>query len=106
MKAWKDSCKNDGPAKIRVPKGTFMTAPITFQGPCKSTKPIIVEVQGTVKGTNDLSKYTEDTWFLFEKINGVVLTGGGTFDGQGSSVWKNTDCEKKKDCGRLPTVSI
>ncbi|XP_043817316.1 exopolygalacturonase-like [Manihot esculenta] len=103
MKAWKDSCKNDGPAKIRVPKGTFMTAPITFQGPCKSTKPIIVEVQGTVKGTNDLSKYTEDTWFLFEKINGVVLTGGGTFDGQGSSVWKNTDCEKKKDCGRLPT---
>ncbi|KAJ9171785.1 hypothetical protein P3X46_015100 [Hevea brasiliensis] len=104
MKAWNEACRTDtGPAKILVPKGTFMTAPVIFQGPCKSNEPIIFEVQGTVKATNDLSQYSEDTWFLFEKIIGVVLIGGGIFDGQGPSVWKYNDCKKNKDCTKLPS---
>ncbi|CAI0464404.1 unnamed protein product [Linum tenue] len=65
-----------------------MSSPVIFQGPCLSTQPVIVEVKGTILANEDLSAYDEDFWFLFEKINGVILTGGGTFDGRGASACK------------------
>lgn len=98
---WNEACKkNADPAKVLVPKGTFLTSPVVFQGPCKSSNSIIVEVQGTVVATTNLSQY-EDYWFLFEKINGVTLTGGGTFDGQGPKIWK---CKENNECTKLPSV--
>ncbi|XP_050238383.1 exopolygalacturonase-like [Mercurialis annua] len=104
MKTWVDACKtNTQPGKVLVPKGTFVTSPVVFQGPCKSSVPITVEVQGTIKASTDLSKFSEDFWFSFEKITGLVLTGGGTFDGQGASAWKYNNCKKGGDCNRLPT---
>jgi galacturan 1,4-alpha-galacturonidase len=32
--------------------------------------------------------YEEDFWILFENINGFLVTGTGTVDGQGNAVWK------------------
>ncbi|KAJ7008271.1 exopolygalacturonase [Populus alba x Populus x berolinensis] len=89
-----------------IPGGTFVTSPVVFQGPCKSTEPIVFEVQGNVKATTDLSEYSSEQWILFEIIDGLTLNGGGTFDGQGSAVWKYNDCHENKQCQPLPSVCI
>ncbi|KAE8009441.1 hypothetical protein FH972_005878 [Carpinus fangiana] len=70
-------------------------------GPCKS--PITVQVEGTIKATTDLSDYDTQDWFLFQSIDGLILTGGGTFDGQGQAVWKYNDCHVNSNCRLLPT---
>ena len=86
MKAWVAACKSSSPARLVIPKGTYVTGPVIFEGPCESE--ITVDVQGTVKATTDISDYSEQKWFLFQSITGLTVTGGGTFDGQGESAWK------------------
>lgn len=104
MKAWIAACKSGGgPSTLVFPKGTYVSGPVTFAGPCKGT--ITVQVQGTIKATTDLSDYDTQDWFLFESIDGLILTGGGTFDGQGQAVWKYNDCHQNPNCQLLPTVS-
>jgi galacturan 1,4-alpha-galacturonidase len=104
MKAWVAACKSGGgPSTLVFPKGTYVSGPVTFAGPCKS--PITVQVEGTIKATTDLSDYDTQDWFLFQSIDGLILTGGGTFDGQGQAVWKYNDCHVNSNCRLLPTVS-
>ncbi|KAJ7008272.1 exopolygalacturonase [Populus alba x Populus x berolinensis] len=100
---WRAACDSGVPAKMVIPGGTFVTSPVVFQGPCKSTEPIVFEVQGNVKATTDLSEYSSEQWILFEIIDGLTLNGGGTFDGQGSAVWKYNDCHENKQCQPLPS---
>ncbi|KAJ7977604.1 exopolygalacturonase-like [Quillaja saponaria] len=103
IKAWNAACKSGAPAKLLVPKGNFVTGPVVFQGPCTGSEPITVEVQGTIKATTDTSEYMDPQWFSFEAINGLILTGEGTFDGQGFSAWKYmTDCQHGSDCQLAP----
>lgn len=106
MQTWLAACASTAPAKLIIPGGTFVTSPVVFQGPCKSTEPIIFEVQGTIKATTDLSEYSSPEWILFELINGFTLNGGGSFDGQGGAVWKYNDCHQNSECQPLPSVSI
>ncbi|XP_059436211.1 exopolygalacturonase clone GBGE184-like [Corylus avellana] len=102
MKAWIAACKSGGgPSTLVFPKGTYVSGPVIFAGPCKGT--ITVQVQGTIKATTDLSDYDTQDWFLFESIDGLILTGGGTFDGQGQAVWKYNDCHQNPNCQLLPT---
>ncbi|KAJ7008268.1 exopolygalacturonase [Populus alba x Populus x berolinensis] len=102
IQTWRAACDSGVPAKMVIPGGTFVTSPVVFQGPCKSTEPIVFEVQGNVKATTDLSEYSSEQWILFEIIDGLTLNGGGTFDGQGSAVWKYNDCHENKQCQPLP----
>ncbi|KAB2599345.1 exopolygalacturonase-like [Pyrus ussuriensis x Pyrus communis] len=94
-----------GDPRVLIPPGTYKSGPAAFQGPCTSAKPIVVQVLGTIKGLNDLSLYEEPYWFLFEKVEGLVITGNGVFDGQGSSAWKVAgDCGSSRDgCSPLPS---
>ncbi|XP_073263805.1 exopolygalacturonase clone GBGE184 [Populus alba] len=103
IQTWRAACDSGVPAKMVIPGGTFVTSPVVFQGPCKSTEPIVFEVQGNVKATTDLSEYSSEQWILFEIIDGLTLNGGGTFDGQGSAVWKYNDCHENKQCQPLPS---
>ncbi|KAF5462455.1 hypothetical protein F2P56_018460, partial [Juglans regia] len=100
MKAWVAACKSGGPAKLLIPKGTFVTGPVVFAGPCKGS--MTVEVQGTIQATSDVSEYSSPEWFSFENLNGLLLNGGGTFDGQGATVWKYNDCKQNSNCQILP----
>ncbi|XP_071724526.1 exopolygalacturonase clone GBGE184 [Rutidosis leptorrhynchoides] len=101
IKAWNAACHSGGPAKVLVPKKTYFTGPVLFQGPCNST--VTVEILGTIKATTDLSMYDSPEWFTFEHISGLTLT-GGVFDGQGAAVWKFNDCKhNKRSCARLPS---
>jgi len=102
MKTWIAACKTStAPAKILIPAGSFLIGPVVFQGPCKSSSPIVVEVRGTVKGTTDVSDYSSPEWVSFEYVNGLVITGNGVFDGQGPQVWHYNDCKTNPDCQHL-----
>lgn len=105
MQTWVAACHWRGNAKVVIPEGKFLISPVIFQGPCNSDT-IVVEVRGTVKGSTDISEYEEPQWILFENINGLLLNGGGTFDGQGSSVWEYNDCRTNPDCTLLAAVNI
>ncbi|OMO63897.1 Glycoside hydrolase, family 28 [Corchorus capsularis] len=100
--AWNAACQNIGPAKLVIPPGTYMAGQLYFQGPCKGSNPIIVEIQGTIKGTTDISEFQDDGWITFEYLDGLILTGGGTLDGQGAFAWKHNDCRKNINCQHLP----
>jgi len=43
--------------------------------------------------------HDDDAWISFSHIKGLIISGGGTIDGQGASWWKNSNHN-----GR-PTVS-
>ncbi|WCJ22254.1 Pectin lyase-like superfamily protein [Euphorbia peplus] len=101
MKTWQAACQAPK-ATILVPKGAFMTKPLVFQGPCKA-KPLIFQLDGTLVAPTDLSVYPEDTWILFQSVDGVSITGTGVLDGTGASAWKFNDCKKNKDCAKLPS---
>lgn len=109
IKTWVAACRGDykGPTKVVIPKGTFLTGPVIFQGPCTSSnEPIIVEVHGNVKASTDLSEYSSPEWFTFEMVDGLIVTGDGVFDGQGQSTW-NGGCKDNADsCAQAPSVSI
>lgn len=105
MKAWVAACHSKGAARVVIPSGTFLINQVAFAGPCTSTTPIIVQIDATLKGGIDVSNYVSDEWILFEKINGLIITGRGTLDGQGSAVWKYNDCGMNPNCQKLPVVS-
>ncbi|XP_011010565.1 PREDICTED: exopolygalacturonase clone GBGE184-like [Populus euphratica] len=88
IRAWKAACNYRGKARLLFPKGTFLIGATIFQGPCQGPAPIKVQIAGTLKAVPDPSTYEEDFWILFENINGLLVTGTGTVDGQGNAVWK------------------
>lgn len=85
-----------------------MLGPVTFMGPCNNT-PLIVQIQGTIKAITDISEFPGqgEEWVNFQNINGLVVTGSGTFDGQGASCWKYRDTKDDNNAPsqRLPAVS-
>ncbi|ONI18235.1 hypothetical protein PRUPE_3G203900 [Prunus persica] len=96
-KAWTDACASTAPSKIVVPKGTFKFVGTTFKGPCKAA--IEFQLQGTLQAPVDGSQLPkDDTWIGFDNVDGLTLSGGGTFDGQGAQSWKNNDCNKNRQC--------
>ncbi|KAI5399117.1 exopolygalacturonase clone GBGE184 [Lathyrus oleraceus] len=103
-KAWMAACKNSTtPATLLFPEGVFRTSQTMFAGPCTSPSPITVKVIGTLKATTDLSEYVSPDWITFLEVDGMVLNGGGVFDGQGAISWPLNDCKKNKgNCASLP----
>ncbi|KAI3971403.1 hypothetical protein MKX01_006743 [Papaver californicum] len=101
VQAWNAACHHPGGnARLVVPPGKYKLLPVVFQGPCTSEQ-IVVQVQGIVTGSDDVSDYSENQWILFENINGLVLSGGGTFDGSGKKTWKYNDCRSNPSCQLL-----
>lgn len=100
LNSWIQVCESPVPATLLVPKGQFLAGPVIFAGPCKSK--VTVHVQGTIIATT--SGYATPEWFLFERVDNLVLTGTGTFHGKGEDVWKADGCGKKVQCNLPPTV--
>lgn len=105
MQTWIAACKSNGKARVLIPQGVFKLGPVTFAGPC-TAELIVVQIAGTVKADTDISLYESPEWFSFEEVNNVVVTGRGTFDGQGNAIWKYNDCTTNSDCVQLPCVSF
>ncbi|KAF5465442.1 hypothetical protein F2P56_015452 [Juglans regia] len=101
-RAWRAACGFKGRSRLLIPGGAFLLSEIVFAGPCSGPSPTIVQVIGTLKATTDIREYSSSEWVLFQSINGLVITGSGTFDGQGGAVWKY-DCKGNKNCVQLPS---
>ncbi|KAK1592895.1 hypothetical protein Q3G72_032120 [Acer saccharum] len=86
-RAWSDACKWNGKSRVLVPAGEFMLGSIKFIGPCKN--PIAFILKGTLKAPSNPSEMKKDQWISFRYVTGLVVNGGGTFDGNGVSSWKS-----------------
>ncbi|KAL9390595.1 hypothetical protein Peur_019200 [Populus x canadensis] len=71
-----------GKGKATYPQGNLLDRGNYLSGTIK------VQIAVTLKAVPDPSMYEEDFWILFENINGFLVTGTGTVDGQGNAVWK------------------
>ncbi|XP_057414856.1 probable polygalacturonase At3g15720 isoform X3 [Lotus japonicus] len=93
VKAWNDLCAaTQGAPTLLIPKGkSFMLQPVSFKGPCK-TNNVNIELQGTLVAPKSVVAWkwannNKGAWIDFSGINGLVIRGGGTFDGQGATWW-------------------
>ncbi|KAJ4757109.1 Pectin lyase-like superfamily protein [Rhynchospora pubera] len=103
LTTWKAACACSGNVELLIPQGTYYLGQTVFRGPCKFNT-ITVNLQGTLKASTDLSRFGKgDDWVEFSFFNGLTLTGGGIFDGQGSASWSKNECPTKKNCKVLPT---
>ncbi|KAJ1395333.1 Pectin lyase fold/virulence factor [Sesbania bispinosa] len=106
MQAWQAVCKSPEQSRLYVPAGRFLVSSMFFQGPCLAPNPVTIQVEGTVLASTDISEYENGDWLMFQKLNGLKLIGGGTFDGQGQSSWEFAEnCESGNDqaCVRNPS---
>ncbi|CAH9081586.1 unnamed protein product [Cuscuta europaea] len=107
IRAWNAACKSTEAARVVIPKGTFKAGEVIFQGPCTAPSPIVIEIQGTVEASTDLSDFSSNYWFEVEHVQGVEVTGGGTLNGRGEEVWRFADSgEKIKNAPLLPVSLI
>lgn len=106
IQAWNAACRANGGAKVLIPPGTYLSGEVFFVGPCNCAKPITVEVQGSVLAQTDLSEYPNGQWFSFEDVDGLVVTGAGTFNGQGEASWHYDSCGRQAVCNSPLPPSI
>lgn len=70
-----------------------MVGPVTFKRPCKSR--LTLHIEGKLKAPVDVERLSsQDGWIVFQDIDGLQVSGGGTVDGQGSAAWAKHDCLK------------
>ncbi|CAA3025464.1 probable polygalacturonase At3g15720 [Olea europaea subsp. europaea] len=90
VKAWKAVCqaKSTNPILYIPPKKTFKLKPLTFNGPCKSSR-IYILVSGMIVAPRktEWAGNQLHAWLIFANINGLIVSGKGTINGQGSSWW-------------------
>lgn len=89
---------------VLFPTGTYFVEPVVLYGGCKG--PIGVQIEGTLLAPEELESSVDiDHWIAFQYVDNLVINGGGSLDGQGTSAWPFNDCLKNPQCKRLPTVS-
>ncbi|XP_078435793.1 polygalacturonase-like [Wolffia australiana] len=107
VSAWKTACASSAPLTLLVPGGkTYRLKPIIFLGPCNSS--ISIAVEGTILASGKISdwdKANRRSWIMFNKVNGLKLTGGGTIDGNGHVWWKvSCKVDSSRPCRGAPTA--
>ncbi|EAZ37619.1 hypothetical protein OsJ_21954 [Oryza sativa Japonica Group] len=109
-RAWAKACAAPGRAAVVVPAagggggggGGYLLHPVVFRGPCKGF--VEVRVAGVVRAPAGLDAFRGyHEWINFAGIDGLLVTGGGTFDGRGASSWHLNDCPWKPDCVPPPS---
>uniref|UniRef100_A0A0D9WS30 Exopolygalacturonase n=1 Tax=Leersia perrieri TaxID=77586 RepID=A0A0D9WS30_9ORYZ len=96
-RAWLKACESPGRPAVVVPKGEYLLHPVVFRGPCRGY--VEMRVAGVVRAPAGLDAFRGyHEWINFAGIDGLLLTGGGTFDGRGASSWHLNDCPRKPDC--------
>ncbi|XP_019184043.1 PREDICTED: exopolygalacturonase-like [Ipomoea nil] len=100
---WSLACQgsNDDKNTVLIPKGTFSLKAVTFSGPCNA--PITFQVDGNVKAPAGASVGGAEQWVLFTDVQGLTISGTGTFDGLGDTAWGENNCKQDNDCDQLPT---
>ncbi|KAL6224562.1 hypothetical protein ACLB2K_003417 [Fragaria x ananassa] len=102
--AWNGACQNIGGGTVLFPKGTFMVAPVVLLGPCKGSMEL--RFQGNLLASKKPSDFLGiDHWITVQRVNGLMISGGGTLDGLGADGWGFNDCLKNPGrCKQLPAT--
>ncbi|XP_061359824.1 probable polygalacturonase At1g80170 [Gastrolobium bilobum] len=92
QKAWHDVCQSKSHmSRLIIPATkTFLLKPVTFTGPCKSNYTYI-QLSGNIVAPKTKSEYAgfhTNTWLGFSSVNGLIVSGRGTIDAQGSAWWQ------------------
>lgn len=96
MDSWQEACQSESGGIVSVPDGTFQLDPIEFEGPCKNQ--VTFQLDGTLQAPTGI--INGDDWIKFHNIDGLIIQGSGTLDGQGASAWQ----DKCPSCPPLTTV--
>ncbi|XVF66184.1 hypothetical protein PTKIN_Ptkin10aG0014900 [Pterospermum kingtungense] len=107
IRTFKAACNSNANAMMVIPEGNYLLGPVMFQGPCSNPNSLIIQVNGMVKAQPEMTYFTGGAsdatdWISLQNIKGLIITGNGTFHGQGAELWKSRDCSKGSDCARLP----
>nr|XP_043620573.1 polygalacturonase-like [Erigeron canadensis] len=106
-KAWKEACASTTTSIFSVAKNkTYLVTPIKFEGPCKASS-ITMQISGTILASTKESKYKKDEkhWLRVDKVENLVIDGGGVIDGNGDVWWKNScKVDKSLPCKDAPTA--
>ncbi|KAM7253793.1 hypothetical protein ACFE04_031475 [Oxalis oulophora] len=91
LRAWDAICTGaQNPPRLEIPAGkTYLTNPITFQGPCKPDV-ITIQINGNLVASTDFRAYTAsgERWITFEYVRGLHVYGNGQLDGKGQVWWR------------------
>ncbi|XP_045792169.1 polygalacturonase-like [Trifolium pratense] len=92
LTTWARACSSTTPTTIYVPKGKFLVSDsVVFKGSCNNND-ITVNIDGTLLANSNYDVIgKEESWLLFEDVDGVSIIGNGFLDGQGTSLW---DCKR------------
>ncbi|CAA7025823.1 unnamed protein product [Microthlaspi erraticum] len=92
-KAWNNACNGSSKTgSIYVPAGkVFLVNSLHFTGPCLP-KPLLFTIDGEMIAESDPNKWQKGEngvipWLIFEQVEGLVIAGRGSLDGQGKSWW-------------------
>ncbi|PVH47543.1 hypothetical protein PAHAL_4G083900 [Panicum hallii] len=103
LRAWMKACATPGRPAVVVPRGgSYLLHPLVFRGPCRGY--MEVRVAGVLRAPAGLGAFRDcREWVHFSNVDGLLVTGGGTFDGRGATAWALNECPRKRDCKLLPT---
>ncbi|XP_062178947.1 exopolygalacturonase-like [Phragmites australis] len=102
LRAWMKACASPGRPAVVVPRGDYLLHPLVFRGPCRGY--MEMHVAGVLRAPAGLDAFRGcQEWVHFTSIDGLLVTGGGTFDGRGATAWPLNECPRKPDCKFLPT---
>ncbi|KAK1420721.1 hypothetical protein QVD17_22545 [Tagetes erecta] len=105
-KAWKEACSSKTAAVFHVGQSKkYLVAPIMFKGPCKAS--LTMQISGTILASKQESKYKKDEkhWLRVDKVENLVIQGGGVIDGNGDFWWrKSCKVNKTLPCKDAPTA--
>ncbi|KAM7269964.1 hypothetical protein ACFE04_029178 [Oxalis oulophora] len=100
LAAWKEACNCTEPGTVVIPKGDYLLNEVKLEGPCNA--PITIKLAGTLFAHPDAKNFPSGVWLTINYVNQLMITGGGTLDGQGATAWKESSCNKNANCPRLP----
>ncbi|KAK8498395.1 hypothetical protein V6N12_005806 [Hibiscus sabdariffa] len=98
IRAFKEACNHPGKAMMVIPEGEFVLGSALFSGPCSNVAPLMVSFSGTLLPQANTKTAEDADWLTFQSIDGLIVSGKGTVNGQGEKTWK-PECE---NCPRAP----
>ncbi|KAK6927534.1 Glycoside hydrolase, family 28 [Dillenia turbinata] len=90
LEAWAAACEADGRVQIIIPNGTFLLQSLTFHGPCKASS-LEMKISGQMVAPPNPESWKNckvDSWVVFVNVDGLILNGPGTINGEGSGWWQ------------------
>ncbi|KAJ1269507.1 hypothetical protein BS78_07G217300 [Paspalum vaginatum] len=86
LSAWRAACDSTSGshATLLIPRGTFAVGAVEFEGPCVNRGAPAVVIDGVLQPCACGGCHRSgDAWITFRGLNGLLVTGHGTLDGQG-----------------------